>query len=200
MNEYGISIGTFVPAALYAAYFLQPRLSGWLIRKRAEGLRRLTEARERYAAEKGQREKIAAEKREHLQLLQKLAAEAKERERTQIEYWRQLSGLQFETELGQLFHRLGYKVLKTPPTGDGGVDLILHKDGLKTVIQCKRYKTKVAIGVAREMAASMHDFQAQHAIIACVNGVTRPVREYAAKRQIRILDARDIVALQTGGQ
>jgi len=42
-------------------------------------------------------------------------------------FWRSLSGVQFEVELGKLFSSMGFDVEQTPRTGDGGVDLLVRK-------------------------------------------------------------------------
>jgi len=111
-------------------------------------------------------------------------------------YWRGLSGVAFENELARLFRGLGYQVSETPRTGDGGIDLILHKDNRVTVVQCKAHDKKIPIGVARELIASMQDFNAHDAIIACLEGVTSPVQRYIATKPIRVIDVREILSLQ----
>ncbi len=110
-------------------------------------------------------------------------------------YWRSLSGLRFEKELGKLFTHMGYVVNFTPHTGDGGVDLRLQKDGKITVVQCKAHNKRIPINVARELSASLTDFRADNAIIACFEGVTRPVLEYIKNKPITVLDVRTIVNL-----
>jgi hypothetical protein len=117
-------------------------------------------------------------------------------EKQREEYWKGLSGIRFEAELGQLFETLGYEVSQTPLTGDGGVDLVLIKDGQKTVVQCKAHNRKITIDVARELVASMQDFGAQLGIIACFEGITAPTREYIALKNITVMEVREIVALQ----
>jgi HJR/Mrr/RecB family endonuclease len=126
------------------------------------------------------------------------AAKEREQRRQQETYWRALSGMAFESELAHLFRGLGYKVSQTPRTGDGGVDLILHKDGKVTVVQCKAHNKKIPIGTARELIASMQDFQAHDAIIACLEGATKPVQDYIATKPIRVINVCDILELQRG--
>jgi len=124
-------------------------------------------------------------------------AEYDHRVATQQEsYWRALSGVGFERELGKLFSRMGYLVTHTRATSDGGVDLILLKEGRKTVVQCKAQIGNVVIGVARELRAAMLDFNADDGIIACFDGVTKPVADYVSDKSIRVLTLREILALQ----
>ena len=116
------------------------------------------------------------------------------------DYWRSLSGLDFEVELGGLFRRMGYNVEQTPYTGDGGVDLLLRKNGRLTVVQCKAHKKRIPIGVARQLYASMMDFKADDAIIASFEGVTKPVAEYIAARSISTLSLSEIIAIHIASE
>jgi Holliday junction resolvase len=111
-------------------------------------------------------------------------------------FWASLDGISFERELGRLFRNMGYSVSTTPRTGDGGVDLILVRAGVRTVVQCKAHASKVGIATARELVASMIDFQAQVGILAATSGVTKPVTEYVQGKNIQILDLTEILRLQ----
>lgn len=117
--------------------------------------------------------------------------------RQREDYWRSLSGVQFERELADVYRSLRYKVSMTPYTGDGGVDLLLEKDNRLTIVQCKAHSKKISISVARELVASMSDFKADDAIIACFEGVTKPVYEYIKDKRISIVTIADIVEMQT---
>ena len=124
----------------------------------------------------------------------------KEREarlaKQRADYWRALSGTAFETELGGLFCRMGYEVTYTPSTSDGGVDILLRKVGRLTIVQCKAHNKPVSISAARELSACIVDFQAHDAIIACFEGVTKPVIDYIKTKPITVLTLSDIVAHQ----
>ena len=114
----------------------------------------------------------------------------------QEEFWRSLDGLSFENAVGNLFTKMGYDVEGTPRTGDGGVNLILTKRSEKTVVQCKAHNKKIPIGTARELSAALRDFNADKAIIACFEGVTKPVIEYIQDKPIRVMDVEEFVRLQ----
>ncbi len=60
---------------------------------------------------------------------------------------------QFERLVGEAFRRQGYAVEETGLGGaDGGIDLILRKDGRRTLVQCKqRKRQQVGVSVVREM-------------------------------------------------
>jgi hypothetical protein len=113
------------------------------------------------------------------------------------EYWRSLSGVAFERELGKLFSLMGYAVTYTPSTADWGVDLCLRKDGKLTVVQCKAHTRRIPFDVAQRLSASMVDFQADNGIIACFEGVTTPAADYIKSKRITVMTLREIVAHQT---
>jgi restriction system protein len=56
--------------------------------------------------------------------------------------------------VGEAFRRQGYTVEETSLGGaDGGIDLILRKDGRRTLVQCKQWKRqRVGVNIVREMA------------------------------------------------
>lgn len=115
--------------------------------------------------------------------------------RQAIIFWKSLSGIAFERELGRLFQKADFKVYRTPRTADGGVDLILERSGRRTVVQCKARASKVGISTARELVASMIDFKAEAGIIAVTSGVTKPVLDYIAGKNIEIYDLGRIIEL-----
>ena len=65
-----------------------------------------------------------------------------------------MDGKAFEEYLEVLFGKLGYKVERTRYVGDYGADLITQKDGVKTVIQAKRYGKAVGIKAVQEAVAA----------------------------------------------
>lgn len=51
---------------------------------------------------------------------------------------------EFETEMANMFSKLGYKTEVMGGSHDGGVDVMAEKDGEKYLIQCKKYLTSVS--------------------------------------------------------
>lgn len=56
-----------------------------------------------------------------------------------------MDGHTFETFLGTLFRRLGYRVEQTRYRGDYGADLVVAKGGVKTAVQAKRSGKRVGV-------------------------------------------------------
>lgn len=114
------------------------------------------------------------------------------------DYWRSLTGIQFENELAALYRKMGYEARTTRHTADGGVDIIVKEGDETLVVQCKAHQSKVSIRTARELAQSMRDFGAARGVIACIAGVTGPTADYIKdkKLKIEVLDVHAIVELQ----
>lgn len=65
---------------------------------------------------------------------------------------RALSWREFERLIGEAFRRQGYSIAETDPGADGGVDLILRKEGKRYYVQCKHWKARqIGVNVVREL-------------------------------------------------
>ncbi|MBN1873728.1 MAG: restriction endonuclease [Anaerolineae bacterium] len=69
---------------------------------------------------------------------------------------------EFEKFVGALFKRRGFVVEHTGKRNDGGVDLIVHKDGKRAIVQCKYYQENKRIGpdVVRDLRGALAREQA----------------------------------------
>ena len=86
-------------------------------------------------------------------------------------------------------------------TPDGGVDLVLHKGGKTTVVQCKHWRdTQVSVQPVRELFGVMHASGAHAAIFVSTGAYTSDAVEFAQELPIRLIDgdelARMVVAIQ----
>ena len=52
----------------------------------------------------------------------------------------------FESFCANLFRKIGYTAELTPPTNDGGYDILLTKENQKTIVECKCYQPKYKVG------------------------------------------------------
>jgi HJR/Mrr/RecB family endonuclease len=116
--------------------------------------------------------------------------------RTQTEFWRSLSGSQFEAELAALFRRAGYNAELTGFSGDEGVDIWLDTELGKKIVQCKAHHSPVGPAVVRELYGTQQHFGAAGAILASTSGFTKGVIEYVRDKPIELYALPDIIALQ----
>jgi restriction system protein len=103
---------------------------------------------------------------------------------------RALSWERFETLVGEAYRRQGYAVSRLSADGgpDGGVDLILKKDGATVLVQCKQWKAwKVGVPVVREMFGVMTAQKAHHAFIVTSGTFTPEARAFAAGKPIDLI-------------
>ena len=108
---------------------------------------------------------------------------------TDLDSLRGLSWRQFELLVGEAFRRQGYSVQETGLGGaDGGVDLLLRKEGKLTLVQCKRWKTqRVDVKVVREMFGLLAHHQASAVKIIAVGSYTADAQRFAAGKPIELI-------------
>ncbi|MBB5337659.1 restriction endonuclease [Pectinatus brassicae] len=62
------------------------------------------------------------------------------------EYIWSLSPRDFEEYIANMFRGLGYSVMLTPETNDGGKDIIIRKNHVTTYVECKHWNSDASIG------------------------------------------------------
>lgn len=103
---------------------------------------------------------------------------------------------EFELLVGQAFAALGYNVLVTSQTSDGGVDLIVDKydqnlaQWMRNVVQVKRYKSTIGIEKVRELNGVLDVHHASCGCLLTLSGFKRGVRQrvHADFPRISLLD------------
>lgn len=98
------------------------------------------------------------------------------------------SGAEFEEYLAILFREMGYRVRKTPNTGDYGADLILYKEKEKIVVQAKRYNSYVDQAAVREAVAAVAYYKADRAMVVTNSKFTTAAIRLAKSNQVELLD------------
>ncbi len=113
-----------------------------------------------------------------------------------IERIRSLNWQQFEQFVGSYFKDQGYLVVETTPGPDGGVDLVLRKDGSKTYVQCKHWKTyKVGVEKVRELLGSMVAGGADQGVLVTTGEFTSSAKQFGGKNGIRLINGKELERL-----
>jgi hypothetical protein len=101
---------------------------------------------------------------------------------------------QFEKFCAALLRADGFRVeRKGGANPDGGVDLVVEKDGTRALIQCKHWRTwTLQEKVVREMLGSMTHFQVAQGAIYTLKGGTEPARRFAAEHQIILVNGDEL--------
>ncbi|KER88085.1 restriction endonuclease [Xanthomonas arboricola pv. celebensis] len=104
---------------------------------------------------------------------------------------------QFEQLVGEAFRRQGYSVEETGLGGpDGGIDLILRKDGRRTLVQCKQWqRQQVGVSVVREMFGLLAHHQAHAVKIACIGTYTKDAERFAEGKPIELIGGEQLLEM-----
>lgn len=108
---------------------------------------------------------------------------------------RGISWREFEMLVGESFRRRGYSVEENGGSGkDGGIDLIVRKDGRTELVQCKQWKnSRVTVATVREMWGLKAHHQADGVHIVCIGDFTQDAANFAAGKSIHLVSGQDLL-------
>lgn len=96
---------------------------------------------------------------------------------------------EFEILVGQWFRTQGYTVTGTGGVADGGIDLVLMRDGETYLVQCKQWKAfKVGVNIVRELLGVMAARGAAGGFIVTSGVFTEDARRFASDCNITLID------------
>lgn len=118
-------------------------------------------------------------------------------QQSSIESIRALSWQEFELLVGEAFKRKGFEVQENGGGGaDGGIDLVLYKNGRKTIVQCKRWKgSSVGVSIVRELYGVMTAENASDCIVVSSGAYTAEARLFAENKPIWLIDGPELLRL-----
>ena len=121
---------------------------------------------------------------------------------TGLDSLRAMSWREFEMLVGEAFRRRGYAIQETGLGGaDGGIDLILRKDGKTTLVQCKQWKTqRVDVKIVREMFGLLAHHGASAVKIVAVGNYTSDAQRFAQGKPIELIHGEALLAMVREGQ
>lgn len=110
---------------------------------------------------------------------------------------RQMSWRQFEQLVGEAFRRQGYAIEETGLGGaDGGVDLILRRNGQTTLVQCKQWQNRqVGVKVVREMYGLLAHHQAAAVKIVALGDYTPDAQHFAQGKPIELIHGGELIVM-----
>lgn len=113
--------------------------------------------------------------------------------RPDIASLRDLTWQEFERLVGEAFRRQGYTVAETPVGADGGVDLVLAREGERTLVQCKQWKSSnVGVKTIRELFGVVAAEHANHGIVVCCGHYTRDAISFAENKPLELIDGKKL--------
>jgi len=103
-----------------------------------------------------------------------------------------MSGPVFEQYLATLFRSLGYRVERIGGAGDFGADLIVVRDGARTIVQAKRYARSVGVKAVQEAFAAKNMYGCSAAMVVTNSRFTRQAQALARANRVELWD-RDVL-------
>lgn len=102
-------------------------------------------------------------------------------------------GSEFEYYLYRLLLALGYKTYKTVGSGDFGADLVFtDSEGIRNVVQAKRYSDPVGIQAVQQVYGSMRFYKAKKSIVITNSSFTDPCEKLAGYNHVVLLSRSEL--------
>ena len=121
---------------------------------------------------------------------------------TGLETLRALSWQDFERLVGESYRRQGYVVEEVGGAApDGGIDLVLHRQDGKVIVQCKRWKSaQVGISLIREFYGVTVAEKVERGIFVTTGVFTPDATEFARGKPLELVDGAQLAKLVQGLQ
>jgi len=105
-----------------------------------------------------------------------------------------ISWQQFEQLVGETFRRQGFTVQENDTGGpDGGIDLVLHREGERYLVQCKQWRAmKVGVSIVRELYGVMAAEGAVGGYVITSGRFTEEAKAFATGRNVRLVDGNEL--------
>jgi restriction system protein len=111
----------------------------------------------------------------------------------------ELSPIEFEGLITNLFAAMGLDTRQTRPSRDGGVDCVAFDTrpifGGKVVIQAKRYKNTVGVSAVRDLFGTVVNEGASKGILVTTSGYGKAAFEFAKDKPLELLDGGNLLHL-----
>jgi restriction system protein len=107
-----------------------------------------------------------------------------------------MDGATFERYLASRFRRLGYAAeVVGSSRGDYGGDLVIRKNGTRTIVQAKRYGKSVGVPAVQQAAAAKSIYDCTDAMVVTNSRFTQQARKLAKANDVRLIDRDELVTL-----
>lgn len=107
-----------------------------------------------------------------------------------IDRLREIDWYQFERIVAYVYEQRGFSVTrKGGANPDGGVDMVIEKNGQRFAVQCEQWKTQdVGVKAIREFLGALTDSKIERGIFITLNGYTGEAKQLAEKHGIEIIN------------
>lgn len=108
---------------------------------------------------------------------------------------RLLSPIEYEQFCAETLRAAGWSV-KTTSLQDQGVDVIAELRGVRAVIQCKKYRSRVGNAAVQQVVAGKRHYRAVVAAVVAPAGYTRAAEALARSNGVMLLHHEDLAKLE----
>lgn len=117
-----------------------------------------------------------------------------------VEKLRATDWYQFEKVVGAIYESQGYQLSRRGGANpDGGIDLLIEKDGERAAVQCKRWKKwKVDVPKVRELIGAMTHERLSRGVIVTLQGFTLEAKQLAVEHNIDIVHDENLAVMIDG--
>ena len=107
-----------------------------------------------------------------------------------VQQLRSIDWFQFEQLVALVYRKQGYAVSRRGGANpDGGIDLVIEKNGTRTAVQCKHWKTwNVGVKAVREFLGALTDAGIQRGLFITLGGYTGDAKRLADKHGIEVVN------------
>ncbi len=113
-----------------------------------------------------------------------------------------LTWQQFEEVIADAFRRHGYRVREVGGRGraDGGVDLVMTRDGETTVVQAKHWRSqRVSVQPVRELYGVQRAMRAERSMFVAVGRYTSDAAQFAAQVGMTLVNGEELLRIIGAG-
>jgi restriction system protein len=106
-----------------------------------------------------------------------------------------MDGRTFERRLARLFHDLGYSVERVGRRGDYGADLVVSRNGVRTIVQAKRWSKNVGVKAVQEANAAPAMHGCARGMVVTNRYFTAAAKRLARANDVELWDREKLVAV-----
>jgi restriction system protein len=110
-----------------------------------------------------------------------------------------LTPLEFEALIQNLFTKMGLEARQTQASRDGGVDCVAYDTrpifGGKVIIQAKRYKNTVGVSAVRDLFGTLQNEGASKGILVTTSGYGKASYDFAQNKPLELIDGSGLLYL-----
>jgi restriction system protein len=113
-----------------------------------------------------------------------------------IGYHPKMNGFEFEDFCAEILKKSGWKVEKTKPGADQGIDLIIRKKNYTIGVQCKKYARPVGNKAVQQVKAGIVHYNLNDGIVLANNAFTKSAIELAQSTGIGLVHYLDVKKIE----